>query len=559
MTAARGRGDRSRPGRRGPKFDEFVALGRAAALAAGEVSREEVAAEFGVSLPTVSRWARAWRDDVGQAVEQAAWRRDPDVEAMVTGPMTVDAFVAFRAHFFRTDMGERFETPEAQRRWVGALIAAVEGGQRRLILTAPRQGKTALLCHFVLWLVVRNGNVRVLWIGESQEAAESSTRAVLEELELNEGLRAEILGPGQRWKPARVREWSPTSLTVSTRTVTGMKAATITALGKGGRLQGRDADVIVVDDIQDYEASRSPVTRERDAEWASLSLGSRKEAGQAVITMGSRSNALDLWGRFAANPAWQALVDPVHDPLCALPFHELASVEEHAGDECPVCDRHQDCMLVPSLRSMRWLAEQRAEMADERRFLLAYMQEAVDTGPSLVSIEELIACRSESRRAGEVKHGEVLFGGLDPAANGRQAAAVWAVDPAGRWSLVDTDVASPGGRSEFRRVARAWADRYGLSRWAVESNNAFQWLVDDALVDELMRAGVWLQQTPTTAQSKWSPADGVQVFLDAFRQGRVRTPWGDDRGREITSVLEKEIVSFDRQTAATRLRVSTVT
>ena len=77
----------------------------------------------------------------------------------------------------------------------------IENGGQRMILSPPRHGKTDLLIHFVIWLICKNPNIRILWVGGNEDIAKNAMGSVIDQLEFNELLIEEICGPGVKFKP----------------------------------------------------------------------------------------------------------------------------------------------------------------------------------------------------------------------------------------------------------------------------------------------------------------------------------------------------------------------
>jgi hypothetical protein len=61
-------------------------------------------------------------------------------------------------------------------------------------------------------------------------------------------------------------------------------------------------------------------------------------------------------------------------------MHGPIPAEEHLT--CEVCAAHVDCLLFPELRTMRWLQDQRASMADDSQFEMVYQNITHRTAPS---------------------------------------------------------------------------------------------------------------------------------------------------------------------------------
>ena len=90
----------------------------------------------------------------------------------------------------------------------------------------------------------------------------TSVGAVLDHLENNEGLIQDY-GDWDGFRPANRsgKSWSSSQFTVATRTVSGIKSPTLVAIGKGGKILSRDADLIIADDIEDHGTTVQPSAR----------------------------------------------------------------------------------------------------------------------------------------------------------------------------------------------------------------------------------------------------------------------------------------------------------
>ena len=123
-------------------------------------------------------------------------------------------------------MGIPFETADFHVNWIKSINKALLTGGQQMILSPPRHGKTELLIHFVIWLIMRNPNIRIMWVGGNEDIAMNSVMSVMDTLEQNEKLKEDFCGPGGTFKPATRagKMWSRSGFTVSTRTVAGIKS-----------------------------------------------------------------------------------------------------------------------------------------------------------------------------------------------------------------------------------------------------------------------------------------------------------------------------------------------
>lgn len=560
-----GRKKRTSSARRGDDYPRYVADGWALKNDTGVLTPGEISELTGLAPATVSRYQEAWREDRDRARARDGWVRPAEFEAMLEP--SPEAFAAFRARFFRDEKQRPYLTPAVHKRWIEALLGALDTGGRQLILSPPRHGKSQLLVHFVIWLICRNPNVRIIWVGGNEDIARMMVGAVLDELENNLALAGAMLGPGGSFRPAgrSGKSWSSAQLTVGTRTATGIKSPTLVALGKGGKILSRDADWVVFDDIVDHSSVISPASRNADASWLNTQLSSRKEEHTAMSGIGSRQHHDDLWGRLIENQAWSSIVERAHDPECPLPVHGPLPAADHL--ECVVCAAHVDCLLFPELRTMRWLQDQRTSMADDSQFEMVYQNITRAGGADYLTVEDLRACRNPGRGLGlgGLPAGCRLIAGMDPATAGFQASVLWAWDPTSkkRW-LVDIDNRRAGGLPGAELIIKLWFELYGVRTWVIESMY-FQDAIRQhhPIVEFCSANGITLLPHITDRWNKWDRDFGVTAQFQLFKsqhvvegvEGRplIDLPYGDAEAVDKVRVYEQQLLNFEPQ-AGTQAR-----
>jgi hypothetical protein len=546
----------------------------------------QVAAAVQESPSNVSRWYAGWQQQQLDARRQEVWERPPEIEALLEP--TAEAFAAWRARYFTDPFGKPFITPAVQRKWIRAILIAITRGRRQMILTPPRHGKTEMLIHFCIWLICRNPNIRILWVGPNDKIAWQSGQSVIDQLANNEKLIAEILGPGKAWKPSGRggTSWTASKSTVATRTITGLKSPTMACIGKGGELVSRDADFIVGDDIVSLEDANSPAARDALDQWFTMDLSSRKQDHTGLVLIGSRRGHKDLFGTIEKNPAWASIVEHAHDPECELPTHSPVRVEEHdecaicppidfesediteacAHVRCEICAAHVDCMLIPELASFHFLQNQRTATPIEAHFEMVYQNITRSDGAEHVTLEHLKRCRNHRRRLGHGpnlvpitpgKHdGLRLIGGLDPATAGFQASFLWGYESTTRKRyLVDLDNRRAGGLAGARAIIRDWYFRYGLKTWVVESIGYQEAIMQDKEIVEFCAThGIVLIPHITDRWNKFSMDFGVMAQFELFKGDAplIDLPYADEATIDVVRQYENQVLDFEPETKAKR-------
>ena len=405
-----------------------------------------------------------------------------------------------------------------------------------MILSPPRHGKTDLLIHFAVWLIIKNPNVRILWVGGNEEISKNAVASVIDQLENNEKLIEELCPPGKSFKPTSRagKAWSQSGFTVGTRTVTGIKSPTMVGIGRGGKILSRDCDIIIGDDLEDHSSTMQPASRENTRTWWTTTLSSRKEEHTALIVIGSRQHYDDLYSHLLDNESWNTIVEEAHDTGCTLPDW---------NDEA-----HQDCMLWADKRTYKWLMGRKsaAETTGGRAiYEMVYLNVAMPDGMALFDSVEIEACRDQSREIGQVPAGVRLIAGLDPASVGYQAAFLWGYDQASnKLYMIDMENSLGGGIPQALKIMKEWFVKYNLAHWVIEENG-FQRAIrqDQSIRDFAGKHGVFLEGTQTYS-NKHDPIFGVTAMRPLFEQQLISLPYLGFEAQEKVNLYKSQLVYF---------------
>lgn len=177
------------------------------------------------------------------------------------------------------------------RRW----IEFIRDRARSLILAPRGHGKTtAVTVGLTLWNVLRNPDVRVLIVSNTQAQAESFLREIKLHLEMNP-LLTKLFGY------QRGPKWAESEIIVAGAKRKG-KEATVTALGVMGAVISRHFDVIILDDIVDEENARTGPQRDKLRSWFYTTLAPTLEPDGKLLILGTRYHLRDLYGYLAQGP-----------------------------------------------------------------------------------------------------------------------------------------------------------------------------------------------------------------------------------------------------------------
>jgi hypothetical protein len=503
--------------RRGPLYEKLLRSPEILdPLLAGYMSYSEAGDMLGTTKGNVQRMLVALAVDAQADAAAAVWELDGSAKSLLGPPFDeapepsdpgwepfldelTGAFVEWRTRYMSDEKGVPYITKPFHRNWIRGILEAIFTGGRLLIQSPPRHGKTELLIDFCVWLIVKDPHIRIIWVASNTELASDWCAQVMGELEGNERLKADYLPPGGTWKPhvRSGRQWKRDQFEVATRT-RNVKSPSMRAVGRGSRIRSRDADFIIMDDIEDFQSTIQPKSRDDTKKWAAIEVGSRKEAHTAVVVIGSRVHPEDLSGSYIDNPEWSTIIEEAHSSGCDLPELEV--------------EAHVDCMLFPELRTYEWLQTQRRDMqitGGDSLFQMVYQNVAVSEGLVIFDPDAMRTCRT-SRVIGDVPPETRLVAGLDPAYAGYQAAVLWAYQPrTGVMFLVDVDNSIAAGIPGWRDLMRNWFDRYGLTHWVVETNAVQGGYMQDAWVQTFRAANGIHLEGHFTGSNKWDKRIGV--------------------------------------------------
>ena len=520
--------------RAGRGYEVFVREGFARQIADGLITAEQVAAIKSIEPVQVTRWMNTYWGQVEIEGDAAGWELTDDALA------GLEDFETFRDLVFVTETGAKFETMPFHKRWIDAILDAIENGTRTQILSPPRAGKTALMRHVCMWLIVRNPHIRILWISSSKDLAERWLAYIEAEFERNEALRELYLPPGKDFRPTGAgSSWARTEMTIGTRT-RAVASPTITALGARSTILSMDADLIVVDDIEDNRSIAIPSTREKMKYWWSVTVTSRIEDHTGVVVIGSRQHIDDLYSVNLKSDLWNNIVESAHDPTCPHPKAEL--------------ELHVECMLWPERHPYSWLLEQETEMTEHAGvevFEMVYLNAPVASGLAMFRADAIDRAMDVSRKIGDIPPGSVLVAGLDPAITGYQASFLWAYQLENDTQyMVDLENREGGGIAAARNIIERWHAEYQVSVWRIESANIQAVYLDDDWIRNFAADNNIIIQGFHTGTNKHDPAFGVSQYAVRFENDKINLPVGDAESRRKVELYRAQLLGFSADNIA---------
>lgn len=163
----------------------------------------------------------------------------------------------------------------------------------------------------VLHEIGKNRNIRAAIISNTADQAKKVLRAIRTHIESNPRV-AEVF-PDLKPSTRTEDPWGSDAITVERDTIS--KDATLQALGAHGAIVGSRLDLIVIDDILDYENTATEAQRKKLLEWLETSVLTRATEGASIWFIGTPWADGDLIEELTARPGWAVLRHAaVHNP-----------------------------------------------------------------------------------------------------------------------------------------------------------------------------------------------------------------------------------------------------
>jgi hypothetical protein len=153
----------------------------------------------------------------------------------------------------------------------------------------------------------RNPNLRIALVSNTYKQGEKNVRAIAKYIERSDPLRAIFphLVPGEPW----------TSSAITVQSDVTKRDPSVQAVGVHGNILGARLDLIILDDILDYENTLSARARQDMWDWYHSTLAGRLTANGRVIAIGTAWHPEDMLHRLADQPRWYCMKYPVEDKV----------------------------------------------------------------------------------------------------------------------------------------------------------------------------------------------------------------------------------------------------
>ena len=166
--------------------------------------------------------------------------------------------------------------------------------ERGVLFSAVEHGKTSCVVGQILFRLGKNSNTRIAIVSNTASQAQKILSSVRQYIEA----AADLNNPNGQWlrevfpnlKPGAT--WHSEAITVSRETIS--KDPSVQAIGIGGPINGSRVDCMFLDDVCDFENTRTVEAMQKLADWWDTTASTRITADGQVIVVGTPWDNLDL-------------------------------------------------------------------------------------------------------------------------------------------------------------------------------------------------------------------------------------------------------------------------
>ena len=435
---------------------------------------------------------------------------------------------------------------------------------RILLNIPPNHAKSiTVTVDYVTYKIVNNPNFRVLIVSQTQRLAADFLYAIKQRLThpmYEELQQAYAAGVGFNTKTA---SWQATRVTFGDELrESSEKDPNLEAVGIGGQIYGKRADMIIVDDAVTLSNAND---FERQIKWLTQDVRSRLNPTGKLIVVGTRVSAVDLYKELR-NPdrypgglvpwtylAMPALLETNEEPTKWVTLWPYSDQPFDGQEE----SEKNEFGLYPRWNGKHLYAERQA--MDASTWALIYQQQDISDDAIFdpVCVKGSIDGMRKSGRlvAGHPGHPRDLSGfsfvcGLDPAMVGDTAAVCYAIDRVThKRYIVDAIKITRPTPAQIRQLITDWTNVYTPSEWIVERNAFQSFLTQDEGIRQFLASKGTLLREHHTGNNKWDSGFGVASMSTLFgtkqqdnkhhRDNLIHLP--NDQTENIKSLIEQLI------------------
>lgn len=368
----------------------------------------------------------------------------------------------------------------------------------------------------VLWALGRDPNTRVVIVSNTAAQSQKIVRSIAGYLERSRELR-EVFPD---LKPAAAGPWTNTQLTVERKGAP--KDPSVQATGVHGSIVGARIDLLILDDLLDYENARTPHGREDLWDWVHSTLFGRLTADARVISVGNAYHRDDFLHRIATNPLWRTVKFPVISDEGVPSWPERWPLER-------ISKKRDELGPLEFARQMLCQARDDAEA----RFKREWIDLALQRGNG----------RNLQHALAVIPSGCSVYTGVDLAVQQHSGADLTAfvtilVHPDGTREILNVESARLAGPEIVQRIQQLHHRYQGI--FFVENNGAQEFLL------QFLRGSAAIPVRPfTTGRNKVHPEFGVESLAAEMASGKWVIPNRDGRMHAEVDALVNEMLYYD--------------
>lgn len=430
-----------------------------------------------------------------------------------------------------------------------------------LINCPPEHSKTITIsANWALWKILKNPNIRILWVSKTQDMAKQMVWAVKNRMTHPQFKQLQLdFGPPGGFKEGS-DQWSATQVYLGQDVRSGTeKDPTMRAVGIGGQVYGQRIDIALVDDAVVLSNAHE---YEKQIRWLQQEVLTRGHPTSILAVIGTRVDPVDLYAELrnperypSGRSPWTylgqpALLEAADDPKDCVTLWPRAQ-EPWPGSMDPVGEDG----LYPRW-DPRYLLRRR-EMLAPKTWALAYMQASI-AEDAVFPADMVQRCVNGRRQPGPMVAGAVghrpqgmeglyVIGSMDPAMVGDTGVIVYGVDKTTKKRYVLKVLKQPRATPRWiRDTIKELTDTFKIHQWVIE-RNAFQAFLtqDPELQEHLGGLGVFIREH-TTGRNKWDIDFGVASMAPVFDNGLIELPTG--HMVEACKALVEQLITWAPET-----------
>jgi hypothetical protein len=386
---------------------------------------------------------------------------------------------------------------------------------RLLIWAHVESGKTQQMAVArTLWDLGHNHNLRTAIVSNTKGQSVKIARAIKSYIESSDNLHAVFpdLLPGKPWGEQQF----------SVRRKTHAKDPSVQCAGVHGNILGSRIDRLVLDDILDYENTRTAHARNDLKHWYKSTLGGRLTASSSIRSIGTAWHPEDLLHEFAKSRLWKAYVYPVVDANGNPRWPERWTPQR-------ISDKLEELGPVEFSRQMLCQARDDASATFKREWI----ERCLVLGEG----------RTMATALSVLPRGYSTYTGVDLAVQKHDAADYTvfftiAVDPFGNRHVLEID---SGRWSGPEIVLKIQSCHRRFQSIVIVENNAAQ----DFILQFSRGASAVPVRAFTTGRNKAHPAHGVQSISTEMYNGKWFIPNMDGAMSPEVSAWIDEMLYYD--------------